>query len=114
MRLEGITFKTTVRSEYNNTTADYNADGGCTSLLTQVEYVHEISIDANPELAQLLGHGVLVPPKEHAVGRDEVDPSKPAWPKLLPYDVLMTVILLCLFVLVGLDIWSHFVVVHGA
>ncbi|KAI6001899.1 hypothetical protein EDD15DRAFT_2361258 [Pisolithus albus] len=87
-------------------TGPTNTDGGCTSLLTQFECVHEISIDANPELAELaelLDRGVLVPP-----------PSKPVQPKLLLYDVLMTVILLFLFVLVGLDIWSHFVVVHGA
>ncbi|KAI6004200.1 hypothetical protein EDD15DRAFT_2192096 [Pisolithus albus] len=63
-----------------------NTHGGCTSLLTQFEYVHEISIDANPELAELvelLDCGVLVPP-----------PSKPVQPKLPLYDVLMTVILL--------------------
>ncbi|KAI5999223.1 hypothetical protein EDD15DRAFT_2193896 [Pisolithus albus] len=108
---KSITFKTTVRSEYSNTTTASdlrlsNTDGGCTSLLTQFECVHEISIDANPELAELaelLDRGVLVPP-----------PSKPVQPKLLLYDVLMTIILLFLFVLVGLDIWSHFVVVHGA
>ncbi|KAI6002077.1 hypothetical protein EDD15DRAFT_2192759 [Pisolithus albus] len=126
MRLECATLKITVKRQYGNIAADSserlsNTNGGYTSLLTQVESSHQVLIDGNPEysllpwLSQLFDHDVLVPLEEFlAAGRDKVYPSKSTQPKFRSYDILVAAVLMFLFVLAGLDIWSYFVAVHGA
>ncbi|KAI6039512.1 hypothetical protein EDC04DRAFT_2895189 [Pisolithus marmoratus] len=122
--LEQLTFMITLKNEHSSATAD-SPQGGRTCLLTQFEGAQQKLVEANPELAQLLGEfdrDIVIPLKDHfnlTAGRekeprrDEVNPSKSVWTKFRLSDTLIITVLVFLFVLVSLDIWSHFVAVHG-
>ncbi|KIK31329.1 hypothetical protein PISMIDRAFT_20660 [Pisolithus microcarpus 441] len=78
MRVERVTFKVTLKSEYDHTT----------------------SVGLTHVPVRLLDRDVLVPVREQlAVGRRDVDPSGSAWLNCCRYDILMTIVLIFLFVL---------------
>ncbi|KAI6167153.1 hypothetical protein EDD17DRAFT_1504851 [Pisolithus thermaeus] len=97
--LKQVTLKITLKNEHDGTTVD-SPHGGCACLLAQLESVQQKLVDANPEERD----------KEHAATRDKA--TKPIQKQFFPSDILLITVLMLLLMLVSLDIWSHFIVVH--
>ncbi|KAI6110190.1 hypothetical protein EDD16DRAFT_1522358 [Pisolithus croceorrhizus] len=122
MQLECITFKITVEREYSNIAAAGSTREVVVSPAVSASFclilglaIPMVYIPPFLHKLKLLDRDLPVLLKEYlSAGRDKAYPSKSALPKFRLYDILMAVVLMFLFVLAGLDIWSHFVVVHGA